>query len=105
MRPTAVLGIGAALLAVVAFALSLPSRADEKPGKQDPKDAPSATLQQNPAPAETAIYQIEGKTLEKWMDDTRSEDPSVRERAIRAIVRFGPRATIAVPYLVNRCQD
>jgi HEAT repeat protein len=99
-------GVAIFALAFAAFALTLSSRADDKgPGKADPKAQPAATIQQTPAPAEPLIYRIEGKEIEKWMDDTRSEDPSVRERAIRAIVHFGPRATIAVPYLLERCTD
>jgi HEAT repeat protein len=98
-------GVAICALAFAAFALTLSSRADEKgPGKADPKAPPAAaTIQQTPAPAE--IYEIDGKKIQNWIDDTRSEDPSVRERAIRAIVHFGPGATKAVPYLVDRCTD
>jgi HEAT repeat protein len=96
--------VAIAALAIAAFALTLSSRGDDKqPEKTDPKAPPGGTIQQ--IPAQTEIYEIEGRRIEKWMDDMRSEDPSVRERAIRAIVHFGPRATIAVPYLVERCTD
>jgi HEAT repeat protein len=98
-------GVALAALAFAAFALTLSSRGDDKqPDKTDPKAPPGGTIQQVP-PAEPVIYEIEGKNIDKWIYDTKSEDPSVRERAIRAIVHFGPRATIAVPCLVERCTD
>src|SRR5262249_697320 len=42
------------------------------------------------------------KTLNQWMLDLRHADPSVRDKAIRAIVQFGPTAREAVPALVDQ---
>jgi HEAT repeat protein len=84
----------AVLLAAVVVAFGL--RADDKPpAKLEPKETP----------APTNVAEIEGKNLQDWIKDLRHEDPSVREKAIRAIILFGPQATIAVPDLVDRCLD
>jgi hypothetical protein len=94
MRSFRVFWVGAAL---AGLAVALLSRADDKgPAKLEPKEPP---------PAVTQITEVEGKTLLQWIDDLRHEDPSVREKAIRAILVFGPQATIAVPALVDRCMD
>jgi hypothetical protein len=82
----------ATLLAGVVLAFGL--RADDKPpAKLDPKEMP----------VPTSPSLIEGKDLDMWMDDLRDPDPSVREKAIRAIVLFGHDATRAVPAIVDRC--
>jgi HEAT repeat protein len=84
----------AILLAAVVVAFGL--RADDKPpAKLEPKETP----------APTNVAEIEGKNLQDWMRDLKHDDPSVREKAIRAIILFGPQATIAVPDLVDRCMD
>src|SRR5262249_53955850 len=42
------------------------------------------------------------QSLNQWMLDLRHADPSVRDKAIRAIVQFGPAAREAVPALVDQ---
>ena len=94
MRSIRVFALAAALTGLT---LAYAARAEDKaPAKLEPKE----TL-----PAATQINDIEGKTLKEWISDTKHEDPSVREKASRAILLFGPQATIAVPALVDRCTD
>jgi HEAT repeat protein len=82
----------ATLLVAVVLAFGL--RADDKPpAKLEPKEMPVPS-----SPSE-----IEGRNLDMWMDDLKDADPSVREKAIRAIVLFGHDATRAVPAIVDRC--
>jgi HEAT repeat protein len=76
---------------VVAVVLAFGLRADDKPpAKLDPKEMPVPS-----SPSE-----IEGKTFEEWKTELKHEDPSVREKAIRALVLFGHEASRVVPDLV-----
>jgi HEAT repeat protein len=103
MRTSIVFVTGAALAALV---LTFGSRADDKPpARTDPKDGAGAKLDPKDMPGASSVTEIEGKTLKQWIEETRNEDPSVREKAIRAVMLFGPQATIAVPALVERCVD
>jgi len=64
-----------------------------------------AKIEQKDAPPNSAITEIEGKSLHDWVKELTHEDPSVREKAIRAVVAFGPQATAYVPQIVDRCID
>lgn len=44
--------------------------------------------------------EVDGKTFIQWKADIRDKDISVRQHAIRTIVRFGPTAREAVPNLI-----
>jgi HEAT repeat protein len=94
MRSSRLFWITAAVLAIVAAAFGL--RADDKPPARP-------ELQQMPGPSSPS--EIEGKTFEQWRAELKHEDPSVREKAIRAIILFGPEARKAVPDIVERCLD
>ncbi len=49
------------------------------------------------------INQIGGKSLEEWIKEITSKDPSKGEKAIRTILLFGPdRAVDAVPILISQ---
>jgi hypothetical protein len=65
-----------------------------------------------PAPAQgsssrkpAAPTEVGGKTLDQWLQATRSQDPSVRETALRAIPYFGEAARAAAPQLTARVED
>ena len=61
----------------------------------------SASAQKNPQ-----INQIGGKTLEQWIKEIPSKDPSVGEKAIRTILMFGPdRAMDAVPIIISELKN
>src|ERR1700676_2978084 len=95
MRSSRLFLLGAAPAALV---LAIGLRADDKPqGKLEPKETPGAS----------SVTEIEGKDLKRWIAETRDEDPSVREKAIRAIVAFGPQASTkeVMQALVDRCTD
>jgi hypothetical protein len=49
--------------------------------------------------------EVGGKTLQQWMSQLKSNDPSVRAEAIINIVQFGDPARIAVPAIVERTRD
>lgn len=49
--------------------------------------------------------EVGGRPLSEWMTDLKNIDPSVRERALRAIPLFGPPASQAVPIILDRCLD
>jgi HEAT repeat protein len=49
--------------------------------------------------------EVGGRVLSEWMNDLKNIDPSVRERALRAIPLFGPPASEAVPIILERCLD
>lgn len=49
--------------------------------------------------------EVGGKPLSEWITDLKNIDPSVRERALRAIPLFGPPASQAVPTVLDRCLD
>ncbi len=83
-----------------------PIRADAKdppPAAKDPP--PGAKLAPTAAPADTAITEIEGKSLRQWTEEIGNEDPSVREKAIRAVIFFGSQAATSrvIDALVARC--
>src|SRR5262249_13034635 len=48
---------------------------------------------------------VGGKTLDQWMDDLKSSDPSVREKAISMIKLYGTAARPAVPALIKAMAD
>ncbi|MBI3406855.1 MAG: HEAT repeat domain-containing protein [Planctomycetes bacterium] len=51
---------------------------------------------------DTKITHIQGKTLEQWIKEIASPDPSKRENAIRTVLAFGPdRAYQAVPAILE----
>jgi hypothetical protein len=88
MQSSRLFWAAATLVAVVMLAFG--SRGDDKaPAKLEQKEMLSA-------PSEIA-----GKTFEQWRADLKHEDPSVREKAIRAIILFGPGAAPAIPDLVG----
>ena len=49
--------------------------------------------------------EVGGRPLSEWITDLKNIDPSVRERALRAIPLFGPPASQAVPTIMERCLD
>ncbi len=49
--------------------------------------------------------QVGGKTLDQWLDDLKSKDPFIRERAIASIKLYGPGARVAVPALIRAMAD
>jgi HEAT repeat protein len=51
------------------------------------------------------VSEVGGKTLEKWMRELKSPDPSVRTQAIMHVVLFGESAARAVPLIIDRCRD
>jgi hypothetical protein len=70
-----------------------------------------AAAQQPPAnPAGAAIgqgfaTQIAGRTLEDWIKDIDSPDPSVREEAIKTVLQFGPSARKAIPAITRQVKQ
>lgn len=53
--------------------------------------------------ADTKITHIQGKTLEQWIKEISSTDPSKREYAIRTVLAFGPdRAYQALPAILDQ---
>jgi HEAT repeat protein len=103
MRTSNVFLLGAVLAALV---LVLGLRAADKPPPKDEKNPP-AKLEPKEMPGTTSITEIEGKDLKRWIAETKDEDPSVREKAIRAIIAFGPQASTreVILALVDRCTD
>ena len=51
------------------------------------------------------ISTVGGRGLNEWVTDLKNADPSVRERAIRAVVMFGPLASQAIPTIIERTND
>src|SRR5262249_28182762 len=52
---------------------------------------------------DTKLSQVHGRSLEQWIKDINSPDPSKRENAIRTVLLFGPdRAYQAVPALLEQ---
>jgi HEAT repeat protein len=52
---------------------------------------------------DTKLSQVAGKTLEQWIKEIGSVDPSKRENAIRTVLLFGPdRAYQAVPAILDQ---
>lgn len=49
--------------------------------------------------------EVGGKLMRDWQVELRSNDPSLREQAVRAIASFGPNAREAVPQLIDRMSD
>lgn len=54
---------------------------------------------------ENYISTVGGRGLNEWITDLKNADPSVRERAIRAVVMFGPLASQAIPTIIERTND
>jgi len=54
----------------------------------------------SPGTEPTAASKIGGKTLEQWIHDLGSHDPSIAEVALQTIPLYGPAASKAVPSLV-----
>ncbi len=68
--------------------------------KGDDKDlTPSKSSKDN------YISSVGGRGLNEWMADLKNADPSVRERAIRAVVMFGPLASPSIPTIIERTND
>jgi HEAT repeat protein len=57
------------------------------------------------SPGDNTVESVGGKTFHQWTDDLKNPDPSVREEAIRALVRFGHDTPRAIPLLIDRLQD
>jgi HEAT repeat protein len=60
----------------------------------------TAQLKDKEKPKDDTPAEVEGKTLAQWKADIREKDISVRQHAIRMVVRFGPLAREAVPNLI-----
>src|SRR5262245_16714948 len=69
------------------------------PADPPPKRTPPSMLETQSDGPEL----VGGKTFTKWKEDLSDPDPSVREKAIRAIPNFGKRAEEAVPLIRARC--
>src|ERR1700722_10670772 len=52
------------------------------------------------SPGDNTVESVGGKTFHQWTDDLKNPDPSVREEAIRALVRFGHDTPRAIPLLI-----
>lgn len=72
----------------------------EKESKGEDKD-----LTPSKGGKDNYISSVGGRGLNEWMTDLKNVDPSVRERAIRAVVMFGPLASQAIPTLIERTND
>lgn len=80
-----------AAVALAAFLLSgLPVAAQPSKKTEDPKKTSAV---------------VGGKTLDRWLDDLKSKDPSVRERAISTIKLYGSGARVAVPAIIRAMAD
>jgi hypothetical protein len=49
--------------------------------------------------------QIGGHTLEEWIKDIDSPDPSIREQAIQTVLAFGPAARKAIPAITRQVKQ
>src|SRR5262245_19311548 len=65
-----------------------------------PASAQGSSSRKPAAPTE-----VGGKTLDQWLQAIRSQDPSVRETALKAIPYFGEAARTAAPQLTARVED
>ena len=64
-------------------------------GVEQQKNAPIPNARSYPT-------EIGGRTLEEWIRDIDSSDPSVRAHAIQIIVEFGPSARKAIPAITRQ---
>lgn len=55
--------------------------------------------------ADDAPEQVAGKTLEDWLKQAKSADPSVRENSLRGIIQFGKDARKALPTVIALMGD
>jgi hypothetical protein len=105
--PLLVLGL---LLANLAWAASQsqpknsqpPPSAEGTPEKRKPDDK---DLAPSKGSKDSYTSSVGGRGLNEWMTDLKNADPSVRERAIRAVAMFGPLASQAIPILIERTND
>ncbi len=75
------------------FGFVLAGQAQEPKKKDDKKDPPSEK--------EFVVHDIGGKSLDQWIDEISSKDPSKREAAMRTVLGFGPeKSQKALPALV-----
>ncbi len=51
------------------------------------------------------VIEVGGRTLQRWLDDFKHPDASVRAEAIEKVAQFGKDASRAVPHIVERLQD
>jgi HEAT repeat protein len=66
---------------------------------------PGAPPERSITTSSGSVAEVGGKTLDQWMRDLKSPDPSLRTHAILHIVQFGEGAVPAIPLLIDRCRD
>ncbi len=102
----------AAAILLAAIALGQPPATPKADPKTDPKPPPKvedkadskATAKE---PAKDAAQSVEwptevgGKSLQQWIKEINSNDPSMRKSAIVAVRAFGPTSRQAIPAILN----
>src|SRR4051812_42599385 len=48
-----------------------------------------------------SVYEVGGKTLDQWVKEIHSVDPSKREAAMRMVLLFGDKSTKALPAILS----
>jgi HEAT repeat protein len=94
MRNNFLAGLVTGLLLAASFGLLDAQTKPPEPGKGEPKDKGDGPLDK-----------IGGKTLDQWIADLKSIDPSTREVALQTLPVFSSLARKAIPQIVDRLGD